>query len=67
MLDLFSIRFSPNSAILKAGSSKISRGRRKPLYEAPDFNYNQIGQSWHQIGDNLIPKSNFVLIEFNFL
>ena len=23
MLDLFSIRFSPNSAILKAGSSKI--------------------------------------------
>ena len=36
------------------------RGCRKPLYEAQDFNYNQISQSWHQIGDNLIQKSNFV-------
>ena len=66
VLDLFSIRFSPNSAILKAGSSKICRGRSKPLYEAPDFNCNQIGQSGHQSEDNFIPKSNLVSIQFNF-
>ena len=48
-------------------SFKICRGCTKPLYEASDFNCFQFGQSWHQIGDNLIPKSNFVLIEFNFL
>ena len=52
MLDLFSIRFSPVSAILKAGYSKICGGSRKPLYEAPDFNYNQICQSWLQMKGN---------------
>ena len=59
LLDSFSIRFSPSLAIFKAGSSKICRGCSKPLYEAPDFKCHQISQSWHQIGGNLIPKSDF--------
>ena len=41
-------------------------GRTKPLYEAPDFNCHQISQSGHQIGGNLISKSKFVSIQFNF-
>ena len=44
----------------------ILRGCSKPLYEAPDSNCNRIGQSGHQIGDNFIPKSNLVSIQFNF-
>ena len=44
----------------------ILRGCSKPLYEAPNLNCDQIGQSGHQIEDNFIPKSNLVSIQFNF-
>ena len=44
----------------------ILRGCSKPLYEAPDSNCDKISQSGHQIGDNFIPKSNLVSIQFNF-
>ena len=44
----------------------ILRGCSKPLYEAPNLNCNQIGQSGHQIEDNFISKSNLVSIQFNF-
>ena len=67
MLDLFSIRFSPTFGDFQPQYFKICGGCTKPLYEAPYFNCFQFGQSWHQIGGNLIQKSNFVLIEFNFL
>ena len=66
MLDLFSIRFSPTFGDFQPQSFKICGGCTKPLYEAPDFNCNQIGQSGHQIGDNFIPKLNLVSIQFNF-
>ena len=66
VLDLFSIRFS---AIFDADNLDLFKfcwGRTKPLYEAPDFNCNQIGQSGHQSEDNFILKSNLVSSQFNF-
>ena len=45
----------------------ISRGRNKPLFGAQDLKSHQSWQSWCQIKWNWKQKSNFVLIEFNFL
>ena len=63
---LFSIRFLAIFDYIEWRTTWILRGCSKPLYEAPDPNCNRIGQSGHQIGDNFIPKSNLVSIQFNF-
>ena len=45
----------------------ILRGRNKPLFGAQDLKSHQSWQSWCQIKRNWKQKSNFMLIEFNFL
>ena len=66
LLDLFSIRFSPNIRRFWHSILQNYRGRNKPLYEAQDFKSNQCWQSWCQIKGNWCQSINFLSIELNF-
>ena len=62
MLDLISIRFSPNRQCFDIQSFKICRGHTKPRFEAPDLKSHQFWQSWCQIKGNLSQNIDVVLI-----